>query len=264
MNFDTIKNLQADMTLSLGGDCRPAESMRRNKIRFFSSPFDWMMRYKLDVIYDVLKNKGKDFFADFEENKEEGNSHKFRYMVSRSTGMVSMHHFRKNISAEDAYFLFRYTMDKRFKELDRLLTDAKSVCFISSRKTSTDEIKSFLQNIMTLYGFEKVYYINIHSDQNEEKIIETNYDNITIYECFFNDVHPNGKVPKRNPKFWKGNIEYWDKILEKVHLNKDFVNKYRKQKMFNDLFPSDFKSFVKVKCIDAKCRIFRLLKIKVA
>ena len=260
MNFDGIKDFQVDMTLSLGSDCRAAESMRRNKIRFFSSPFDWMMRYQLDAIYNALKNKGQNFFSDFSEEENE-NSKKFRYMVSKSTGMVSMHHFRKNISVEDAYFVFRYTMDKRFRELDELLKKAKSICLISSRKISTDEIKSFLTNFLTLYSFEKIYYINIHSTSEKEEIIETKYDNITIYEVYFNDIHPDGSDPKTNKKFWKGNIEYWDKILGKVSLNKNFVRQYRICKWLNDLFPTDFKSAMKIKYINAKCRILRMFKI---
>ena len=153
-------------------------------------------------------------------------------------------------------------MDKRFCELDKLLKKAKSICLISSRKITTDEIKSFLKDFLTLYSFEKVYYINIHSSTDKEKIVETQYNNITIYECFFNDVHPDGNDPKTNQKFWKGNIEYWDKILEKVSLNNKFVNNYRRHKIISGIFPKNMKLAVKVKCINLKCSVKRLFKIK--
>ena len=262
MNFDKINKINVDMTLSVGGDCRPAESMRRNKVRFFSSPFDWMMRYPVSCIYEALKNKGNDFFADYEEHEEECKSRRFRFMVSRASGMVGMHHFRKNIPLQDAYFVFRYTMDRRFGELDKLLTDAKSICFVSSRKISLDDIKEFLQNFKTLYSFDKVYFINIHSVPDREEIIETAFDNVTVYECFFNDIHPDGADPKINPKFWKGNMEYWDNILSKIIINSDFVKNYRRHKVFDNMFPKNLKGALKTKYLISKSNILRVLKIK--
>ncbi len=54
MDFDKIKNINADVTISFGPDCRAAESMRRNNIRYFSGPFDWIGINKLDYIDDAL------------------------------------------------------------------------------------------------------------------------------------------------------------------------------------------------------------------
>ena len=40
--------------LSLGEACRPADALNRNNLRYFSSPFDWMMNYDLDTIYNFF------------------------------------------------------------------------------------------------------------------------------------------------------------------------------------------------------------------
>ena len=44
------KKLRADIILSLGIACRPAEQLRINKLRFLSSPLDWMMSYSLETV----------------------------------------------------------------------------------------------------------------------------------------------------------------------------------------------------------------------
>lgn len=56
MDFDKIKNITIDAAVSFGPNCRAAEALRRNKLRFFSCPFDWMMKYSLDSVYEAIKN----------------------------------------------------------------------------------------------------------------------------------------------------------------------------------------------------------------
>lgn len=255
----TVEDFKADIAISFGPDCRAAEALRRNGIRFFSSPFDWMMRYNLEYIYDTLKVKGKNFGVDFKEDVTKNK--KFRYMISESTGMISIHHFCKNISVEDAYFVFRYTMDKRFAELDTLFNNAENICIVSSRKIEVEDIKSFMDKFLKLYSFKKVCYINIFSTTGKELIEKHDFDNLTIYQCYFEDVHPESKNSKTNKMYWKGNVECWDKILSKISLNQNFVSQYHKEKKLRKLIPSDLKSAFKVCCINAKCGIFRLLKI---
>lgn len=243
MNVDCIKEMNVDVALSFGPTCRAAEALRRNKLRYFSNPLDWMMRYSLDDVFDILKNKGKDFGSDFEQQGEDYRK-RYRFMVSKSTGMVDIHHFRKNVPVKDAYELFRYSMDKRFKEMDEILSNAKTVLILTSRLSDTENIKTFINNLITLYDFEKIYFININ-DNPEEKIVTTEYDNVIIYECFFKDEHPNGSNPDKNRKFWKGNMEAWDAILSKVKINKKFRYKYSVKKIFDKLFCSNLKIIIK-------------------
>lgn len=56
------KKLRADIILSLGIACRPAEQLRINKLRFLSSPLDWMMSYSLETAAHLFKTKFETFF----------------------------------------------------------------------------------------------------------------------------------------------------------------------------------------------------------
>ena len=64
-------------------------------------------------------------------------------------------------------------------------------------------------------------------------MIITEKRNITIFEYFFNDEHPNGRDKNKNPDYWLGNIDYWNKILSKISLNEDFVKKHIEYKKTN-------------------------------
>ena len=255
MNTDIIEDITVDVALSFGSSCRAADALKRNNLRFFSSPFDWLMKYKLDTVYDILKDKGNNFLADYEE-KDIPNGTKYRYIVSKSTGMIAMHHFYQHISLDEAYFLFNETVKRRFKTLDKVLENAKTICIVTSRKSETEKIISFLDKFLELYEFEKLYFINIYNDSNEE-IIKTEYENAVIYQCHFSDVHPDGSDKTKNKKFWKGNIELWDSILNKVQLNQEFRKKYINLKT-NKV---DFKTALKVKYLNLKYNVLRILNI---
>ena len=258
MNTDVIQDIYVDALLSFGPNCRAADALKRNNLRFFSSPFDWMMKYSLNCVFKTLKNKGKDFFCDFEE-KDSSKSSKYRYMVSKSTGMIAMHHFFKYISQDEAYFIFQNTMQKRFNKLDKILSEAKSICIVTSRSLQTEKIISFIKDFLSLYQFEKLYFINIFDDSKEE-IKETKFDNIVIYQCHFKDVHPNGADPSQNSKFWKGNMECWDSILKKISLNSDFTDKIKFDKSFNDN-KIDFRITLKIFFLKLKYHFLRSIHI---
>ncbi len=81
-----------------------------------------------------------------------------------------------------------------------------------------------------------MYYINIYDYEDnkiDEKVIKTKRNNITILEYFFNDEHPNGRDKNKNPDYWLGNINYWNKILSKISLKEDFVKKHIENKKIN-------------------------------
>ena len=217
------------------------------------------MKYNLDCVYEHIL-RGEAFFSDFEQNGED-RKNKFRYMISKSTGMVSIHHFRNNIPVDESYFVFKNTMNRRFRELDKIFIDAKSICIVTSRKQSSDKIVDFIKKFLTLYHFEQLYFINIYNN-DEEKIEISNLDNAIIYNCYFKDVHPLGNNAETNSKFWKGNIEYWDKILSKISLNKDFVKKYRIHKVLSNITGYFTKTAFKISFINFKCKLFRILRIK--
>ena len=259
MITDTMQDITVDVVVSFGPNCRAADALKRNHLRFFSSPFDWMMKYKLQDVYNILKNKGKDFFSDFKES-EISNGTKYRYIISESTGMVAMHHFYKFIPVDEAYFIFNNKMQKRFAKLDEILLNAKSLCIITSRHSKTDDIINFVNDFSNLYKFEKVYFINIYND-SVEKIEKVIYKNLTIYQCHFSDVHPDGNNRMLNKKFWKGNVEIWDDILRKIRLNRDFTEKYMNKDAFCNIPDDDYKTRLRIFFLSIKYHLYRYINI---
>lgn len=232
INFDEIEKIKADVIVSFGIDCRVASALKRNKLRYFSNPFDWMMRYSLDDVIKVLSNKGNVFFENIEEEpKRKGR--RARYVICKDTGMVSMHDFSSNVPLDKAHQIFKKVMSKRFERTDNIFKKAKTICIVTSRKINIEEIKAFLDKFLKLYQFEKVYYINAY-DCEEEKFSRTKLDDTTeILEYYFSDKPPKDLDNDANPNRWQRNVEYWNKIMKRLSLNRWFVIK---NKYFDRLF----------------------------
>lgn len=235
INFEKIGNIKVDCVISFGITCKVAENIKRNNLRFFSSPFDYVGYYTFDEAINLLQNHGKTFFSDYILDSNYDTETTFG-LYDRKTGMVSKHDFQKILPQQMNHVLFRDKYRRRFNRLDKILQDAKNICLVSQRQTSTKELENFIEKFLQMYNFENLYYVNIY-DYNDntidEKIIKTEKNNITILEYFFNDEHPNGRDKNKNPDYWIGNIDYWNKILSKISLNEDFVKKHVEHKKTN-------------------------------
>ena len=97
--------MKTDFILSLGPECRPAWYLKINKLRYVSSPFDWMMGYRLETFIYFLKQKNLNGFF---ENKLYLDRDSGRYRVVRDTkyGVTSMHAFPKSMSLDEYYPIF--------------------------------------------------------------------------------------------------------------------------------------------------------------
>ena len=228
IDFNKIETINVDFIVGFGGDCRVAQALNRNNLRYFSGPFDWVMEYSLDVAYNLMRSVAKgeklNFFANCYHNRKYDTEHHFG-MVDSNNGIISMHDFPKNKSILEAPEFFYLKYLKRFQRLDNMLQKANSVCFFTNRKISLDEMKKFVSSMRELYELNHLFYVNVYDTQEEyfEKIEE---NGVTYLMYKFNDEHKNGRNPKMNPDFWLGNIEYWDKILSKIKLN-DGLNNVR-------------------------------------
>lgn len=204
------KNIKVDLTTSLGQACRPAQALRRNNLRLFSSPFDWMMGYKLSTILYFFSNGFDDFFSNCEIIGSCGNKHVVRDNI---TGMISMHSFPIDKSIKEFFPEFITTMKNRYTRLMYLLKKY-IFCFVMNRD-DFDDIDEFI--IKFEYLFNMCHVINIVDDVNEHiKIYKIN--NSILYNIQFNDEHLNGRT-KNNPDWWLGNILKWDNILAHIKLN---------------------------------------------
>lgn len=235
INFEETTKIKVDCVIGFGLTCKVAENLKNNKLRFFSSPFDYVGYYTFDEAINLLKNHGTTFFSDYVLDSNYDTETTFG-LYDRNTGMVSKHDFQKILPKQINHVLFRDKYKRRFNRLDKILKDAENICFISQRQTNTKEIESFIEKILQIYNFNQLYYINIYDYEDnkiDEKVIKTKRNNITILEYFFNDEHPNGRDKNKNPDYWLGNINYWNKILSKISLKEDFVKKHIENKKIN-------------------------------
>ena len=60
MKLDEIKK-NYDLIVSLGSSCSPAAHLRRNNLRKFSMPFDWIVTPNLPDVGRVIQNQFQDF-----------------------------------------------------------------------------------------------------------------------------------------------------------------------------------------------------------
>lgn len=223
IDFEKIDNINVDLVIGFGSTCRVAESLNRNGLRYFSSPFDWMLNYSLDTVISLVSSCGRGFFEECIEDKnfQAGFS---TGIVDKRNGMISMHDFPNDLPIEKAPKFFKKKYQRKFSNLNILLKKAQQICFLTNREISLCEMQKFIIQIKKLYSFEHIYFINIYDTNNAEiESFEKFEESGTTYIIYkFNDEHIFGREKSKNPDFWLGNVNYWDNILSKIKLNKKF------------------------------------------
>lgn len=216
IDFENIDNISVNCVVGFGLTCRTAQSLKRNNLRLFSSPFDWMLNFSLDDVIYMLENKGEPFFADCYEDRNYS-SDITRGIVDKKTGTISMHDFPKNLPVEQAPEFFRRKFKPKFQFLDFVLNSAKTICIITNREIQLEEMEDFIAKLTNIYTFDHIYHINIY-DCPEESFQTIQKGNATYMIYYFNDEHKDGRDSTVNPLFWLGKTDYWDKILQKISI----------------------------------------------
>lgn len=216
------EKIKCDCIFSVGSACRPAQYLRKYKLRSQAAPLDWMMNFSLPTALHIIENKGQDFFEECKDTGETvGNC---RVVRDTKNGITSIHHFSKKLSLQNAKKEFRNTMIDRAKKVDRMLKESDSIAFIANRqKDSLENFKTFIKGVDKLYPNKKITLINIY-DTNDKKVKEKvlfNEKNLKIIEYRFDDASPD---PKKYPS-WQGNPFGWKEVIDHVKLSDKFVNK---------------------------------------
>lgn len=233
INFEQTPNINVDCVITFGDGCEIAQNLKMNNLRFFSTPFDWEMNYSLETVFSLLKEHGKNFFKNYKFDSKY-NKRNHLGVIDTDNGMISLHDFNKYLPNKINHIIFKYKHRRRFNRLEKILKEAQNICIITARQIKTEDILSFIWKFLQLYNFNHLYFINIYDTENEEsneQLIKTQQNNVTILEYCFNNEHPKGNNTKTNPDYWFGNVDYWNKILSKIILNKNFVRKYISYRM---------------------------------
>ena len=214
--------IEADLVLSLGKACRPAQALRRNHLRTFASPFDWMMNYSLKTISNFFNNGFSTFFKEYTIIDK-----KNKYIVKDvKSGMLSLHDFPTDKNVADVYPEFIRKMNKRFTQTATNINTSRNILFISNRDIA--EYPCFIEFINDMHDImynKNIYILNIHNSKEEE--ININYINKStlFFDIRFHDCHQNVDGPD-NPDRWMGNIEKWDWVMKFIKPTYEITGKY--------------------------------------
>jgi hypothetical protein len=213
----------ADIIISLGIACRPAQNLKDAKLRYISSPFDWMMSYSLDTVLYLFKNKFTSFFKNISVDKTKIKpEYSHKWVNDDVNKIVSIHHFRWEEDIGDELELFRLKMQQRYRYLNFAMKISRKIIFISNRDINIKTARNFLKNIYKIYR-KKITYINIINTnsriQKEINEIKIN-NNLKYIEIKINDIHPDGSDKKTNNAFWLGNVDEWKNLMNKISLTR--------------------------------------------
>ncbi|MEA4858762.1 hypothetical protein [Solidesulfovibrio sp.] len=226
-----------DIILSAGLACRPAISLKRNNLRLFSVPQEYMMRYGLDALAKLYETCFANFFVDI---TYEG-AHSDKYWVKdNATEMVSIHHFPLSLSKARGYVMFHETMRNRIARMYRMMYLAENMLFLSNRNESIESLAMFRDRINSVFPGKKFKMLNVISCN--EDIFELSRTADGIYQAKFNDA------PSDASRQADGNIQKWDLLLSKFRVSKKIAEAYASMK--STITPVK-KSFLQ--CFDAIC-----------
>lgn len=231
-NIDTsiLEEVSADCIFSIGIACRPSGHLRDLNLRFQAAPLDWMTSHSLSAVAHLFETGFEDFFADIKEVPAQ-NGAKYRCVRDVKNDIISMHHFAKGVSLEEAQRQFRDTMLNRASKVDKIFKDSSSIVLLCNRnKNSAEELIDFLNRFAAVYPDKKVTLINIYDERIDgfKKEILLEGDNLKIVQYSFNDNLASGN----SADGWKGNIEAWTGIIKSIKLSDKFYNEAGKEVAF--------------------------------
>lgn len=144
---NSLERIYADVVLSVGSACRTAHHLRKNHLRLFSSPLDWMVSSDLDIIYDLFCNDFKDFFLNYEVVKHSKKGDKADepiHVKDVKYDILSIHHFFAN---EDLKIQSKRVNEQSiycWNKIKQKLLLAKNIVFIHCGNFELEKIKKFL------------------------------------------------------------------------------------------------------------------------
>ena len=203
------------VVFSIGPHCRPAHYLKEFELRKQAFPMDWQMCSLEDSI-KLYENRFKDFFKEYKNYPEKENKQKgLRCVEDTKNKVVSIHHISNNVPLDEAVTEFRKLMLKRYHALDNTIKKSDLIIMVGSYNVSKARLDDFLLRFSKMYKDKEMILFNVHNRKNgahfHERIVKKN---LKIVEFFFNDVHKNGSDPAINPKYWHGNVEKWDEMME--------------------------------------------------
>ena len=205
-----------DLYLSVGPTCQPSENLRRNFLRDFSAPLDWMGHYSLETVLHLFRTGYDDFFKEYKIDEEREGARgdvmgNMRLVTDTLNGIDSIHHFPEFEDMDYAHRMFSDKMSERAARLERRIRSAGSVALVTRRADTKEEMMSFLRAFHDIYPHLKLLLLNFRHDdsfgfEDYEKEVVFDDGTLSYHDYLLNDTLQGKEV-------WFGNSYVWQKIL---------------------------------------------------
>ena len=205
-----------DLYLSVGPTCQPSENLRRNFLRDFSAPLDWMGHYSLETVLHLFRTGYDDFFKEYKIDEEREGARgdvmgNMRLVTDTLNGIDSIHHFPEFEDMDYAHRMFSDKMSERAARLERRIRSAGSVALVTRRSETKEEMLSFLRAFHDIYPHLKLLLLNFRHDdsfgfEDYEKEVVFDDGTLSYHDYLLNDTLQGKEV-------WFGNSYVWQKIM---------------------------------------------------
>ncbi|GER71195.1 hypothetical protein BpJC7_24980 [Weizmannia acidilactici] len=209
MSLAEIKG-KYDAIFSLGDLCLAALQLRKNNLRPFAGPLDWMSSPSLSDVNRLLRNRFTGFM-DLPNLKPTGYSTgvdtKEQFLVVHDTAynIVSSHDFKADQNSFEKLSTYpdvRKKLDRRIKRFLEMANKGKRILFIRTEGSLSEvsELESVLSQL-------------VKNDFNILVVNHTNVNELIEKEWPIERVHV---VELPNKEKWQENDHYWREIFDGI------------------------------------------------
>jgi Putative papain-like cysteine peptidase (DUF1796) len=209
MKLEDLKG-NYDAIYSLGDLCLAALQLRKNNLRPFAGPLDWMSSPSLPNINRLLKNQ----FAGFMDKSKltpsgystgVDSSEQYLCLTDMEYGIVSSHDFKASqntFSNLATYPEVRAKFDRRIKRFLDILSTGKRILFIRTEGSFEEvlELESVLEKMV-----KNQFAILLVNHTSTTKLIEKDWPVQRI--C---------AIELPNAEKWEGNNDIWQEIFKNI------------------------------------------------
>ncbi|MCM3197169.1 DUF1796 family putative cysteine peptidase [Priestia megaterium] len=218
MSLKDIKGTY-DAIFSLGDLCLASIQLRKNNLRPFAGPLDWMSSPSLSSVNRLLENRFEGFMELSNLNPTAystgvDSADPYLVVVDEAYQIVSSHDFKADENTLTHLVTYPEVKNKLNKRIQRFLekmSTSQRILFVRTEATFSEvlELESILSNMV-----KKEFHILVVNHSNINDMVEKSWPlkRVTVLEF------PNNEI-------WNGNDNYWKSVLDEVSLyTKDVDN----------------------------------------
>ena len=206
MGNDLIKG-GYDAVFSLGDLCLGAIQMKKNNLRPFSGPIDWMGSPLLTSVIQLFEKRFADFML-LENLRIAGYASDDMLLVSDDRNLIMSNHdfdtANNSLNQLTTYPSVKERLDRRVDRLLEKLITAQRILFIRTNATLEDtaELQRVLRSII-----ENDFRILVVNHGPVSGIVEKHWPIDNVYSVEL----PDGEI-------WEGNNALWAQLFQDVYL----------------------------------------------